>query len=331
MSTSSPHYSNILVIRRDNIGDLLCTTPLFSALRRHYPQARISVLANSYNAPILNRNPDLDQVYAYTKAKHSSGSKLAAWWQEWRLFRQLKQARFDLIIHANPTAHKRTAKLVNYLKAGDALGVDGGEGVYNLALRADQIQGTHHVEQVCSLLQALGINDTPGPLTLVAAQAYQTNTPAVVAIHLSSRKPDNRWPEAHYVELIRQLLELGLQVKLFWAPGSQDDPLHPGDDELAARIAHQFEQGVTAVSTKTLDELVNALNQCDLAICPDGGTMHIAAALQKPMVALFGCTDAHAWGPWGTRSFILDDCTHAADLSVAQVIDALNTLTHKAT
>ncbi|MBI3715416.1 MAG: hypothetical protein HY255_05435 [Betaproteobacteria bacterium] len=43
----------LLVIRRDNIGDLVCTTPLLAALRTHFPQARIEVLANSYNAPVL--------------------------------------------------------------------------------------------------------------------------------------------------------------------------------------------------------------------------------------------------------------------------------------
>jgi ADP-heptose:LPS heptosyltransferase len=61
---------SILVVRRDNIGDLVCTTPLFSALRRRYPQAWIGALVNSYNAPVLDRNPDLDGVVVYTKLKH---------------------------------------------------------------------------------------------------------------------------------------------------------------------------------------------------------------------------------------------------------------------
>lgn len=60
----------VLVVRRDNIGDLVCTTPLFTALRRRYPQAWIGALVNSYNAPVLERNPDVNEVFAYTKLKH---------------------------------------------------------------------------------------------------------------------------------------------------------------------------------------------------------------------------------------------------------------------
>ncbi len=330
MKTAQKHYQKILVIRRDNIGDLLCTTPLFSALRQHYPDAHIAVLANSYNAPILDHNPDLNRVYAYTKAKHASGSKLTAWWKEWRLFRELKKQSFDLIIHANPSIHARTAKLVRYLKAGDALGVATDKHSYNLNIQPQQLRGTHHVEQVFSLLQALDINASPGPLILKPSSNYQANSPTCVAIHLSSRKPDNRWSEQHYHELITQLVAQGLHVNLFWAPGSQNDPMHPGDDELAARIQAGFNHGVTSVSTHTLAELVNELNRCDLAICPDGGTMHIAAALQKPMVALFGCTDAQAWGPWNPQSIVLHGTGHADNIRVAQVVEALNQLRSQA-
>src|SRR5688500_20124219 len=60
----------ILVIRRDNIGDLVCATPLFHALRSRYPDAHIAALVNSYNAGVLTGNPALDAVHAYTKLKH---------------------------------------------------------------------------------------------------------------------------------------------------------------------------------------------------------------------------------------------------------------------
>ena len=52
----SEPLNSILVIRRDNIGDLVCTLPLISALRRHYPNARIEALVNSYNCDVLDGN-----------------------------------------------------------------------------------------------------------------------------------------------------------------------------------------------------------------------------------------------------------------------------------
>ncbi|HRE18743.1 MAG TPA: hypothetical protein PLW86_17010, partial [Rhodocyclaceae bacterium] len=77
---------NILVIRTDNIGDLVCTTPLLSALRQRHPQAWIGVLANSYSAPVLAGNPDVDAVLVYRKAKHLAPgeSVLAAHWSRLR-------------------------------------------------------------------------------------------------------------------------------------------------------------------------------------------------------------------------------------------------------
>lgn len=52
----------ILVIRRDNIGDLVCTIPMISALRQRFPEAYPAALVNSYNAPVLANNPELNAV-----------------------------------------------------------------------------------------------------------------------------------------------------------------------------------------------------------------------------------------------------------------------------
>ena len=57
----------ILIIRRDNIGDLICTTPLLHAARRQFPEAYIAVLASSYNVAVLDRNPDVDDVFVFLK------------------------------------------------------------------------------------------------------------------------------------------------------------------------------------------------------------------------------------------------------------------------
>ncbi|HNI74563.1 MAG TPA: hypothetical protein PLX65_13740, partial [Accumulibacter sp.] len=86
MTTVPPR--SILVIRRDNIGDLLCTTPLFHALRRHYPESRIVALVNSYNAPALQGNTDVDQVLVYEKAKHRAPDRSLWRWLcgRWRVY-----------------------------------------------------------------------------------------------------------------------------------------------------------------------------------------------------------------------------------------------------
>src|SRR3990172_6207808 len=90
----------ILVIRRDNIGDLVCTTPLLRALRAQLPAARIVVLATRYNAAVLAGNPDVDSSCSYTKVKHRAAgeSALSIYLQRIQTILALRRERFDWIL-----------------------------------------------------------------------------------------------------------------------------------------------------------------------------------------------------------------------------------------
>jgi ADP-heptose:LPS heptosyltransferase len=73
-----PDAMKVLVIRRDNIGDLVCTTPMIRTLRQHYPDAWIASLVTRYNDEVLADNSDLDAVLAYQKAKHRGSGESRA-------------------------------------------------------------------------------------------------------------------------------------------------------------------------------------------------------------------------------------------------------------
>src|SRR6185295_13092380 len=94
----------ILVVRRDNIGDLICTTPLLAALRQRHPEAWIGALVNSYNAPVLDRNPHVDAVFAYQKLKHldAGESALAALRKRAGMLWRLRQMQLDFVVLATP-------------------------------------------------------------------------------------------------------------------------------------------------------------------------------------------------------------------------------------
>jgi len=63
MALEAQGTPRILVVRRDNIGDLVCTTPLIDALRARHPGAHLAALVTTYNAAVLARNPALDAVH----------------------------------------------------------------------------------------------------------------------------------------------------------------------------------------------------------------------------------------------------------------------------
>ena len=90
----------LLVIRRDNIGDLVCTIPLLQALRRQLPQARVDCLVTRYNQAVLHNHPDVDALHAYTKAKHRAAgeSVVGIYWQRLRSVAALRRQGYDRVL-----------------------------------------------------------------------------------------------------------------------------------------------------------------------------------------------------------------------------------------
>jgi ADP-heptose:LPS heptosyltransferase len=338
------YAQRILVVRRDNIGDLVCTTPLLTALRLHFPRAHLAALTNSYNLPVLAHNPDLDAVHAYTKLKHRPPEQSLLQWF-WRdrlgLSLMLRRQHFDLVVLAAPDFNARAASFARAARAREVLGVtpDGKPGRGINLVSVIPPAALHEVERVFALATVLGITGEPPQLKLAPAQSAVeqmrrqlvpgTAAQPLIGVHISARKPSQRWPAERFASLIRRLKQSGdCRFALFWSPGAADNPLHPGDDETARRLLGDLgDFPVTPVRTETLDALIAGLAVCDTLICSDGGAMHLAAALGKPIVCLFGDSDAERWHPWGVDYELLQTASRAVtDIGVDEVVAACQRL-----
>jgi len=333
----------ILVVRRDNIGDLICTTPLLAALRRRHPEAWIGALVNSYNAPVLDRNPDLDAVFAYQKLKHlePGESALAALGRRAGMLWRLRQMRLDVVVLATPGLPARGLGLARWLKPRRIAGFDdGGARTVALDLRValSSLDARHEVEQVFALAKLFDVEGgapalvlVPDPREAEAARALFAARPGRrIAVHISARRRAQRWPAKCFAELIRRLAsDHGAQAMLLWSPGPADHPQHPGDDQKAAEVLNAIGSDRAMIPmviphpTAKLSSLLGALAACDEVICSDGGAMHLAAALGKPIVALFGDSPVERWRPWGVRHRIVrPESRDVADVPVAAVLAA---------
>jgi len=334
----------ILVVRRDNIGDLVCTTPLLSALRQRFPHGWIGVLANSYNAAVLDRNPDLDAVMAYTKLKHLVGgegalpvlgARLAMLWR-------LRRMRLDAVVLATPDFVPRVARLARWLAPRQVIGFSDGSRsaarMLDWSIPATRAQGLHEVERVFSLAARFGVTGGIPPLRLVpdpahvrrAADAFAQGAGLKVAVHITARRPRQRWPAERFAELVQTLhARHDARAMLLWFPGAPDDPRHPGDDDKAQEIERRLagKSPLVAYRAGPLPELIGALAACDVVVTPDGGALHLAAGVGKPVVALFGDAAPDRWRPWGVPQRVLQPSSHdVADLSTAEVADACSNL-----
>ena len=328
-----------LVVRRDNIGDLVCTTPVFTALRAKFPQAKILVLTNTYSLPILHNNPNIDRAYAYTKAHHrQAGTSLwSVYRARVRVVLELRKAHIDYAILASCGFARRALRFARLARPRHIIGYVGERGAkgIDMPVRHSFTRPLHEVEDVFRILEPLGIGGPPPPLFLqpVAAEVDRVRaalstagvTIAPTAIHISARLPSNRWPTARFVSLIKELATShARQFILLWSPGDEKNPHHPGDDAKAREIMTATAGiKIAAYPTSRLEELIAALSVSESVVCSDGGAMHIAAALGKPIVCFFGDSDPERWHPWGVPHVVLQTAElHAESISVDAALGA---------
>ena len=327
---------SILVVRRDNIGDLLCTTPLLHGLRKKYPESFIAVFASSYNEEILRGNPDVDKVFIFPKRyqKKNVGYFFSKLWKRWILIQEIRKHRFDHVVLANG-GWRYAQKLHGKQSIGfrEHHQPDNHQPEIVVPLE-NEGRDTHEVSKMARLGAALGVTDAMGPLHLfpdkeqlqherkrLVALGWNPLRPTV-ALHISSRKSSQRWPKESFVALANKIVnkEKQVQLFLFWSPGKEGNQMHPGDDEKAAWIF--------PCPTKNLRELIAGVSFVDQMICSDGGAMHIAAALQKPLLSFFGASNVKEWHPWHVPHRILQPASKVvADITVEEVMRNFELLT----
>jgi heptosyltransferase-3 len=335
----------ILVIRRDNIGDLVCTTPLLAALRGRYPQAHLAALVNSYNAAVLEGNPHVDAVHSYTKLKHRAPgeSRIGILAARLAMLARLRREPFDYIVLAKDAVDRQGLTLARLLRRRNIVGfANPGDRYINVPVPARPDVELHEVEALQLLGNAMDVPKADGPVRVYPQAARIARwrerlsldpERRWIAFHVSAREPERRWPPARCAELIRRLVQPKSGVLLLWSPGPADHPAHPGDDQKAADIMRRLGAipGVVAAPTASLADLIAVLVLCRGFIGADGGAMHIAAGHGLPIVGLFEERKTKRWRPWKVPyELVVTSTTRIADIPVETVLAAWHRLANAA-
>lgn len=302
---------NILIIRRDNIGDLLCTTPLLQALKDQLKVGRLDVVTNAYVAPVLKGSYFIDNLYIYHKLKHGHTSFFKVIGERLRLIFKLRQHHYDYILAFD----HRALNLTRYLRKTKVL--------------TPMQDWTHQteVERAWELGQRLGLRGIPGSLALpVYYSTSDKKNVKILGIHISARRVRQQYPIVQWVQLIRALhdLDTKLTFHIFWSPGDSKNPMHPGDDDKALILKKELKDlPVKFIPTPTLESLIKSIQTCGSMIMADGGAMHIAAALNRPIIALFGDSNPKRWRPWGVPYTIIQNKTeYVKNIEASKIVVA---------
>ncbi|MFA6233814.1 MAG: glycosyltransferase family 9 protein [Bacteroidota bacterium] len=300
----------ILVLRRHNhIGDMLCSLPLFAALRKRWPSASITLLATPtrYPIPLHEVNPFIDVVEYYEKG--TLGEVL-------RVHRSLRKRRFDLAIVPSTIAISRTSHLTAFFSgARIRVGIRSLDGTKNplhrfLNVKADVHWNGEHVHQeernreIASLvgceisaeeIRALRIPRPADEDRLVSETlgTWAAGRP-LIGVHPGAGKPQNIWPTDRFADILAELSRAGNGDVLITGGVLDEAPVSSLSAQLTDRgIEHRI------LRELPLPVLSSVFRRMRLYLTNDTGTMHIAAYSGCPTVSLFGPTASWEWGPRG--------------------------------
>ena len=294
----------ILIIKPSAIGDIVHALPVLSLLRRRWPEAKISWIVTPACATLLEGHPLLDELIVFNRRRYGHAWRSpTAMWALWRAAFDLYQHRFDLVIdlqglfRSGWMAWQTRAPI----RIGYSMAREGGWAFYT-----HRVPGTplsmQAVERYLKMADALGLGREPVEFVFATNDADRASVaaklpPMAAGARFAVLLPGTnwatkRWPVEHFAALVQPIRErFGFETIV--AGG-------PGDAELAAHIAAPSLAGKTS-----LRELVALLERADLVIANDSGPMHIAAALGRPLVALYGPTSASRTGPHGRMESVL--------------------------
>lgn len=303
----------ILLIKPSSLGDIVHALPVLAGLRERYPHAHIAWLVNTSFRTLLDDHPLLDEVIPFDRKRYGRMLRSPAATRAFLDFtRELRARRFELVIDLQGLI--RTGFLSWASGARRRVGFASAREIawafYTDLARTDR-RRPHAVDRNVQLAAALGLPVSPPrfPLGLrdeerVAARALleaEAGGPLTrfTAVVPGARWATKRWPAARFGALVRELTESGQgPCVLLGAPDERD---------IAAEIvaAARPTSVIDLVGRTTLRGLAAVLERAERVVCCDSGPMHLAAALNRPTVALFGPTSAARTGPYSPHADVV--------------------------
>ncbi len=314
----------ILIMRVGAFGDILMGTPVLAALRKAYPDAYITWIAEFSEREAIDANPYVDEILKWDGFywKRMLRKLQYPLWllRAWSLRSELKARRFDVFISFQP---EEWPLLMRGSGAPISVGVfDTFKRYYGASRKphyrrlythafAEPGLPDHRVDQYALTLQALGLPPSqPEPMSMgytsedaSAAEDFlrsqgQPSGQTFVVLAPMTTWPTKCWPPERFVALGDALVRRhGCRVIVM---GSAKE--RPGLEEIAARMETA---PVVVAGELSFRQAAALLDRAALLVSGDTGPMHVASALGTPQIALFGATSPAWYGPRSGRALVM--------------------------
>ena len=310
----------ILIVKLSAIGDVVQTLPVLEALKSHYPQVQIDWLVEEEASDLLIGHPALKRVIvsrrkSWQKQLFRKGEVWSTLQAIGKFIRELRSLEYDWIIDNHGIF--KSGLLVLLSRGRRKIGFEASPGIAdegNYLFTNERYKPLdiekHALERYLDLIAQVGVRvgkptlnfSVPAASRIEAEKLLRENgffRHPLVVIHPIAKWPTKQWPLENFSRVADVLAQKEAYVVFTGGP----------DDEKPVR---QILQGIktpqrvlNVVGQTNLRELAGLFSLSDLVITPDTGPMHLAAAVQTPLIALFGPTAHWRTGPYGNGHIIL--------------------------
>jgi len=303
MSNNHQSAKKILIIGPAWIGDMIMAQTLFKLLKQQNTNTTIDVAAPAWTMPLLERMPEVETAITIP-IKHGELNLI----KRYQLGKSLRAQAYDQVI-VLPNSFK-SALIPFWARIPKRTGWRGESryGVLNDIRKLNKQQYPLMIERFMALglsenaklpqdiIPQFEINESQ---RLQALQTFNltTDKPILALCPAAEYGPAKRWPAEYFATIAKEKLHQGWQVWLF---GSEKDK------EITAEIQKQSQSGCIDLAGKTdLGQAIDLLANASAVVTNDSGLMHVAAALQRPIVAIYGSSDPSFTPPLANRIKIL--------------------------
>ncbi|MEA5091229.1 MAG: glycosyltransferase family 9 protein [Acidaminococcaceae bacterium] len=332
-------YKNILIIKMSSLGDILHTLPFAAALRQRYPESKISWLVHPQFAGFVPDPPLIDEVIYFDKSAFTKMSWIERVNFAKTFRRELHAKKFDLVIDLQGLFKSAVVAFLTGTK--DKIGycqMREGSGFISKPICGEHY-GDHVIERYLDVARYLGarVNGINFPMPDLKTETAKVHTlleesgmkflrkqknlqgkivcgsvqdklsfpvfnnqeplepyPYVVLVP-GARWETKKWPPEYFAKLAGMFIADGLYVVL---AGSKEDERQ---GEVIKDLANSPREIINLAGRTSLRELAALIKECRFYVSGDTGPLHIAAALHKPLVAIYGPTRPDRTGPYGNK------------------------------
>lgn len=302
------NFNRILVIKLKHIGDVLLTTPVFTALKEAWPDSRISALVRQGTEAMLEDNPCLDELLV---VKNGPGP----WYEPLRFAWELRRRRFDLVLELSGGDRGAIYSWISNARRRVSFDFPQPSGfprryAFNQLLPLPPVHG-HTVEQNLAAVRALGLEPRDTRLKFSWNGAVEQRVQKLLAqhqlpdrgfvlIHPAARWMYKSWTAGGYAGVIEAIQnDYGYPVVLTAAP-------HAPELNLTADILRRIRNSpINLAGRLNLKELGALISRARLFLGVDSAPAHLAAAVGTSAVVLFGPTGDYNWRPWGEGHLVI--------------------------